>query len=84
MLIFSLETEQTGLEIIIRVLQGEHILSTRKDCHHTKFFHVLTYSKLLDPSSTGEVQAEAILKVVKQLELGPTVVAFIFYTTGSN
>ena len=39
MLIFSLGTEQTGLEIIIRALQGEHILSTRKDCHHTKFFH---------------------------------------------
>ena len=49
-----------------------------------QFFHVWRYSKLLDPSSTREVQAEAILKVVKQLELGLTVVAFIFYSTGIN
>ena len=45
MLIFSLETEQTGLEIIIRVLQGEHILSTRKGCHQISLMceHILNY-----------------------------------------
>ena len=37
-----------------------------------------------NPSSTGEVQAEVILKTVEQWELEASVVAFVFDTTGSN
>ena len=37
-----------------------------------------------NPSSTGQVQAEAILKCVEQWELEDKVVAFVFDTTGSN